>query len=47
MKKNIDTKAQNAMKKALEAYKKDRSCAKEFYPCTQEISSWLQTKESK
>jgi hypothetical protein len=42
---NIDTNAQSAMQKALEAYKKDKSSAKEFYPCTQEISAWLQEKK--
>ncbi|WP_193110863.1 hypothetical protein [Sulfurimonas paralvinellae] len=41
---NIDTVAQEAMKKALEAYKKDKNSVKEFYPCSQEISTWLQTK---
>ena len=40
----IDTQAQKAMQKALEAYKKDKSSAKEFYPCSQELSTWLQKK---
>ena len=40
----IDTQAQKAMQKALEAYKKDKSSAKEFYPCSQELSTWLQEK---
>jgi hypothetical protein len=47
MKSTIDTAAQEAMKKALEAYKKDKSSAKEFYPCSQELSLWLQTKATK
>ena len=41
----IDTKAKEAMQKALEAYKKDTNSAKEFYPSSQEISLWLQTKK--
>ena len=44
MNKNIDTKAQQAMQKALDAFKKDKNSAKEFYPCSQEISAWLQEK---
>jgi len=40
----IDTQAQKAMQKALDAFKKDKNSAKEFYPCTQELSAWLQTK---
>ncbi len=40
----IDTQAQKAMQKALEAYKKDKSSVKEFYPCSQEISTWLKGK---
>ncbi|MEN4053384.1 MULTISPECIES: hypothetical protein [Sulfurimonas] len=41
----IDKSAQTAMQKALEAYKKDKSSAKEFYPCSQEISLWLKEKK--
>lgn len=41
---NIDIKAQQAMQKALDAFKKDKNSAKEFYPCSQEISTWLQEK---
>ena len=41
----IDKDAQSAMQKALEAYKKDKNSAKEFYPCTQKISAWLNEKE--
>ena len=40
----IDTQAQQAMQKALEAYKKDKNSVKEFYPCSQELSAWLQEK---
>jgi len=44
MKKTIDTQAQKAMKKALEAYKKDKNSAKEFLSCSEEISQWMQNK---
>jgi hypothetical protein len=41
---SIDTTAQKAMQQALEAYKKGKASVKEFYPCSQEISSWLHSK---
>ena len=40
----IDKNAQSAMQKALEAYKKDKSSVKEFYPCAQRVSKWLNEK---
>jgi hypothetical protein len=43
----VDVKAQKAMQDALSKYKKDKNSVKEFYPCTQELSQWLQTKEKK
>jgi hypothetical protein len=45
MKKNINENAQKEMQKGLEAYKKDKNSAKEFYPTTQAISLWLQERE--
>jgi hypothetical protein len=42
MKINIDETAKKEMHKALSAYKKDKNSAKEFYPCTQTITQWLQ-----
>ncbi len=44
---SIDKHAQEEMHKALDAYMKDKNSAKEFYPCTQELSTWLQKKEKK
>ncbi len=44
MDRTIDTQAKKAMQKALEAYKKDKNSVKEFYPCSQEISTWIQEK---
>jgi len=45
MHKDLDIKVQKKMQDALQAYKKDTNSVKEFYPCTQELSQWLQTKE--
>jgi len=44
MSNRVDKKAQQAMKKALEAYKKDKNSAKEFLSCSEEISQWMQNK---
>ena len=41
----IDKNAQAAMQKSLEAYKKDKNSAKEFYPFTKEITEWLKKRE--
>ncbi|WP_457745102.1 hypothetical protein [Sulfurimonas sp.] len=41
----IDKSAQVAMQKALEKYEKDKTTAKEFYPCSVEITSWLKKLE--
>jgi low affinity Fe/Cu permease len=41
----IDKTAQKEMKESLEAYKKDINSAKEFYPCTQELTLWLQKRD--
>ena len=38
----INTDAQKEMHKALQNYKKDKNSVKEFYPCSQELTSWLQ-----
>ncbi len=38
----INTDAQKEMYKALQNYKKNKNSAKEFYPCSQELSIWLQ-----
>jgi len=45
MQQDKNTKVQQEMQKALHAYKKDKSSAKEFYPCSQELSTWLKEKE--
>ncbi|MEO1937586.1 MAG: hypothetical protein ABGW85_03015 [Sulfurimonas sp.] len=39
--------AKEAMLKDLQKYKTDKNSAKEFYPCTQELSKWLEEKKSK
>lgn len=41
---NIDQDAKKKMHKALQKYKEDKSSAKEFYPCAQELSAWLKEK---
>jgi len=39
----INKSAQKEMQKALQAYKKgDKNSFKEFYPCSKELSLWLQ-----
>jgi len=43
--KKIDTNARQAMQEALEKYLQDKNSAKEFYPCSQEMSAWLKEKE--
>lgn len=43
----IDKTQQHKMQKALEAYIKDKNSVKEFYPCTQELTIWLQSKAVK
>lgn len=44
-KSKIDKTVQQKMKQALDAYKKDKNSAKEFYPCMQEMTQWLKAKE--
>ena len=39
---NQETK--KAMIQSLQKYKKDKNSAKEFYPCAQELTAWLETK---
>jgi len=39
---NIDKEAKLKMQEALADYKKDQNSVKEFYPCTQELSKWLE-----
>jgi len=41
---NIDKTKQRKMQKALDLYIKDKNSVKEFYPCTQELTLWLQNK---
>ena len=38
---------QKQMVEALEAYKKDKSCVKEFSVCMQESRQWLKEREQK
>ena len=38
----INEDAKQAMQKALDEYKKGNNSVKEFYPCTQELTKWLQ-----
>jgi len=42
---NINEDAKKAMQKVLEQYKKGKSSVKEFYPCTQELTKWLEVQE--
>ncbi|WP_457750097.1 hypothetical protein [Sulfurimonas sp.] len=44
MEKLINENAKKEMQKALLSYKKDKNSVKEFYPCSQELSIWLQAK---
>jgi hypothetical protein len=41
----IDKIAKSKMQEALDAYKKDKSSVKEFYPCMKETTAWLKAKE--
>jgi hypothetical protein len=45
MQKSLHVKLQKKMQEALEAYRKDKNSVQEFYPYTQALSQWLQTKE--
>jgi hypothetical protein len=38
--------AKEAMLKDLQKYKTDKSSAQEFYPCTQLLTQWLESKGS-
>jgi hypothetical protein len=37
----FDVKTKEAMLQALKQYKADTKTAKEFYPCTQMLTEWL------
>jgi len=41
----IDKEVKQKMQQALAAYKKNKNSAKEFYPCTQQLTAWLQMQE--
>ena len=41
---NINETAKQEMQKALEKYKENQNSVKEFYPCTQKLTLWLQEK---
>jgi len=41
---SIDESVKEKMRQALDKYKQDKNSAKEFYPCTQKLSAWLQEK---
>lgn len=40
----INQAAKEEMHKALQKYKQDKNSVKEFYPCTQQLTVWLQAK---
>ncbi len=42
MTKMADESIKVQIQEALDRYKKDRSSCKEFYPCSKELTQWLQ-----
>ena len=43
----FNEKSKEAMLKTLQEYKQNSKSAQEFYPCTQELTKWLQENEKK
>ena len=41
----INEDAKQEMHQALKQYEKNKNSVKEFYPCTQELTKWLEAKE--
>lgn len=43
----IDETVKRKMQQALDSYLKDKNSAKDFYPCTQELTTWLKNRANK
>lgn len=43
----IDETVKRKMQQALDSYLKDKNSAKDFYPCAQKLTTWLNNKATK